>query len=589
MLRFIKINDKDLNILKRTMRYLIPYKFKFTLLVLCIIVNFILAMMIPAFSAKVLARIISKNSYKLIYFLLGMFILTILNLLFNVIVSYLKITMEETISLELTKSLFNTILELPFKAFEDISTGGFISRISGDSSIIGNILVNQFLDACMDVVRAIVICVVVFKISVPLTIVVLIGFPLSSYLYLKFGKKIRKENESYLKSTDSFFSKLQQSILGIREIRSLGIKNLIYNDFSQVAVELKSKKIKIGVLGTISSYLSMSIGMVTNIVLFGAGAYLLFNTQLKLENFLAFSAYAAMLSGTLMNISQMNSTIQRSMTSLERVYGLLDSLNYPVNQFGKKIIKQSMGNVEFRDVSFGYNNNNNVLKKINFKVEDNKKIAFVGVSGSGKSTIFNLLMRFYEPKSGKIFLDNIDLKEIDEEFLRRHISIVRQEVFFFNATIKENLLYANSGASMEEICSACKSAYIHDFINSLPNGYETLIEESGTNLSGGQKQRIAIARVILKKSKIILFDEATSSLDNESQYYIKKSIDKLAQTHTVFIIAHRLSTILEADQIIVIEEGKIVGMGKHIDLLKENSSYKLLFEKEINLIQANSF
>ena len=238
------------------------------------------------------------------------------------------------------------------------------------------------------------------------------------------------------------------------------------------------------------------------------------------------------------------------------------------------------GIIEFKDVTFAYPGGENVLNNFNLKLEPNKKIAIVGKSGQGKSTLFNLLTRVFDITKGEITLDGINIKDIDEETLRKNISIIRQEPFIFNRTILDNFKVLNKKIKLEDVRKYCKMAYLDDYIMSLPKNYKTLLGEGGVNLSGGQKQRLSIARTLAKESKVILFDEATSALDNNSQEYIKETIDNLVKEHTVIVVAHRLSTIEDADVIYVVEDGKIVGEGTHKELLKTNDKYKSLYNSE---------
>ena len=356
----------------------------------------------------------------------------------------------------------------------------------------------------------------------------------------------------------------------------------------KLASKLKERTIIVTLLSAKSQALSNAANIITEMIVIFVGAMLVVNGSLDIKFFIAFYSYSGQFSGALLNISRVNLSLQQVMNSLERIFLLIDGLSYSPEKFGEKSIDNITGEVKFENVSFSYENDINVLNNVTIVIPSKSRTAIVGSSGSGKTTMFNLLLRFYEPCKGRIYIDNTEISEIKEEELHKHISIVRQEPVLFTVSIKENLLLANENASQQEIESACKKAYIHEFIESLPNKYDSVIGENGVNLSGGQKQRIAIARALLKKSRIILFDEATSSLDNKSQFYIKKAIDTIAEDCTVVLIAHRLSTIIEADVIYVMDKGKIVGQGNHYSLINTNKVYKNLYKAEVELINDNS-
>ncbi len=280
------------------------------------------------------------------------------------------------------------------------------------------------------------------------------------------------------------------------------------------------------------------------------------------------------------NLTDFMQTYQKTDVSIGRVNDLFENRLYKDVSFGTKELINPKGIIEFKNVCFAYPKEKETLNNFNLKIEPNKKIAIVGKSGHGKSTLFNLLTRIFDVEKGEITIDGINIKELTEESLRNNISIIRQEPFIFNRSIKENFKILNESITLEDIRKVSKEAYIDQYIMSLPNEYDTILGEGGINLSGGQKQRLSIARTLAKKSKIILFDEATSALDNESQEYIKKTIDHLIKNHTVVIIAHRLSTIIDADIIYVVEKGKISDFGTHEELLNRNDNYKKLYKKE---------
>ena len=257
----------------------------------------------------------------------------------------------------------------------------------------------------------------------------------------------------------------------------------------------------------------------------------------------------------------------------------MDSSSFSKEEFGKKHLDKVNGDFEFKDVEFSYGKKK-VLKKTSFKVEANSTVAFVGKSGSGKTTVFNLLCKLYDIDSGKITIDGVDINELDKDSIRENITIINQSPYIFNVSIKDNLRLVKENLTEEEIVKACKVACLHDFIMSLPEGYDTIVGEGGVNLSGGQKQRLAIARALVQKTEIILFDEATSALDNETQSQIQKAIDNMKEEYTILIIAHRLSTVINSDKILFLDDGKIIDGGSHEYLLKNCREYQKLYEKE---------
>jgi ATP-binding cassette subfamily B protein len=281
------------------------------------------------------------------------------------------------------------------------------------------------------------------------------------------------------------------------------------------------------------------------------------------------------------SISDFGVNFNKVSVSLKRIDEIVNNRLYDDESFGTKELKKAKGYIEFKDVKFKYREDEDyTLKGLNLVIKPNKKTAIVGRSGNGKSTIFNLLLRYFDASIGEILVDGINIKELSEKSLRSNISIIRQSPFLFNVSILDNFKYVKKNVTLKEVREVCKKAYIDDYIMSLPEGYNTIIGEGGVNLSGGQKQRIAIARTLLLNTKIILFDEATSALDNESQEYIKKTIDSLVKDHTIIIVAHRLSTIVDADVINVIDKGKLAAQGTHKELLNSSTVYNKLYTNE---------
>ena len=267
--------------------------------------------------------------------------------------------------------------------------------------------------------------------------------------------------------------------------------------------------------------------------------------------------------------------------SVSRIVAIMKDEEFPKEKFGKRHLDNVNGNFEFKNVSFGYNEEKQVFDNLSFKIKANSTVAFVGKSGVGKSTIFSLLCKMYDINSGVITIDGVDIKELDKESIRDNITIISQNPYIFNLSIRDNLRLVKSDMTDEEMIKACKLACLDDFINSLPDGYDTIIGEGGINLSGGQRQRMAIARAFIQDTEIILFDEATSALDNETQAMIQKAIENMQEKYTILIIAHRLSTIINSDRILFLDDGKILADGTHEELLSTCEEYKKLYESEI--------
>ena len=304
--------------------------------------------------------------------------------------------------------------------------------------------------------------------------------------------------------------------------------------------------------------------------------------KLSFAMFIMIDSYIWKVDDIVESISEFGVNYNKVSVSLKRIDEIINNKLYKDESFGSKNIENINGIIEFKDVYMKYKKDeNNTLNGLNLKLVPNKKIAIVGRSGNGKTTIFNLLLRYFDATKGEVLIDGINIKDLSESSLRSSISIIRQNPFLFNLSIIDNFKLVKEDVTIEEIKKVCKKAYIHDYIMSLQNKYNTIIGEGGVNLSGGQKQRLAIARTLLLNTKIILFDEATSALDNESQEYIKKTIDNLVCDHTVVIIAHRLSTIIDADIINVIENGTLVETGTHKELIKDSKIYKKLYNTEL--------
>lgn len=474
---------------------------------------------------------------------------------------------------------YKKALNLPAVAYEKTSSGEIINRITSDADTL-SFTFGRLLNMISSLVATLIIIVYIFINSwiVGLEIIVIV-FILFLILkkYNPLLKNIHKERRE---KQDKFTSLTTESIRGIREIKTLGVKNNLINNMIELIKDIYKKSEQ-------EIDIQKSFNIKTNFIksilecgVFATCVILLYYNKINLTFFIAMTYYVYRYTWLIENINDLTQTYQKVSVSISRVNDILENRLYKDEEFSNKKIDNIKGIVEFKNVTFSYPDEDCILKEFNLKIEPNKKIAIVGASGQGKSTLFNLITRIFDPTSGEITLDGINIKDLTEDNLRKHISVIRQEPFVFNRTIKENFELIDNNITLSKIRECTKMAYLDDYIMALPNKYDTILGEGGVNLSGGQKQRLSIARTLSKGSKVILFDEATSALDNSSQDYIKRTIDNLVKDHTIVIVAHRLSTIKDADIIYVVDNGKIVSSGTHKELLKTSNIYKNLYETE---------
>lgn len=520
-------------------------------------------------------NVVNSLIYLGIYFCIGI----IANSLLSVKASVMFQKIENVITRKLSFFTYKKSLDLPAYAYEKTSSGEIINRITNDTDVISSSF-EQLIYIFSSLVGSIIILIYIFFnswiIGVEIiTFIIILFFIIRKYnpLLKNYHKEIREEN-------DNFTSMVTESIRGIREIKTLGIKNNVIKDVKEIIKSIYNKAIDGTNIREKFTILTRILKTTLEVLVFSSCVILVYYKQVSLTFFVAMTYYIYRYMYLIENINDLTQTYQRVIVSLSRVNDILGNRLYEDEKFGNKVLKKVKGVIEFKNVSFSYPNEDIILNNFNLKLEPNKKIAIVGKSGQGKSTLFNLLTRVFDANSGEILIDGINIKDLTEESLRKNISIIRQEPFIFNRSIKDNFKLINSKISLSKIKQYSKIAYLDDYIESLPNKYDTIMGEGGVNLSGGQKQRLSIARTLAKESKIVLFDEATSALDNNSQEYIKKAIDNLVKDHTVVIIAHRLSTIIDSDIIYVVNDGKIVASGKHNELLSSNKIYRNLYENE---------
>ena len=477
---------------------------------------------------------------------------------------------------------FNTYckaLNLPAYAYEKMSSGEVINRLTHDAETL-SFTFKQLIITIGSMISAFILMFYIFYNSWIIGLEILILIIALILIFKIYNPKMKKAHKERKKEQDKYTSLSNESIRGIREIKTLGIRRNLIEEMRELIKILYQKSINEINIQIQFSVFTKIIRITMEIGVFITCAILLFYKQISLTFFIAMTYYVYKYMYLIGNLSEFNETYQRVSVAIGRINEILLNKTFDDETYGDKKIKNCKGIIEFKNVTFGYPGEKNIINNLNLKLEPNKKIALVGRSGQGKSTLFSLLTRVFDIEKGEITLDGINIKDLDEESLRKNISIIRQEPFVFNRTIKDNFKMINKNITLKEIRKYTEYAYLDDYIMSLPKKYNTILGEGGVNLSGGQKQRLSIARTLTKNTKVILFDEATSALDNNSQEYIKETINNLVKDHTVVIVAHRLSTIIDADIIYIVDGGKIVGSGSHEELLKTNKIYKNLYETE---------
>ena len=469
---------------------------------------------------------------------------------------------------------------LPARAFEDKPSGEFINRVVNDSATITDTF-RQFINVFTTLFTAVLIFIYILLNSYIVALEILIYFVVF-YLFSKtFLPIIKKAQREITEEKDKTIAEVNESIRGIREIRALGIRIKV-NEIVKRIINIMFIKTQKQMVDEENYYsVAYALGALLEVVVFITCIILMSQGKSDVGFFMAMTYYIYRFTFLVEWLMNFSTSYQKMRVSVERVQEIVGNKLYKDIEFGSLDKTDIKGNIEFKSVTFGYSEEEgNILENFNLTIPSNKSIAIVGKSGQGKSTIFNLLLRYFEPKEGVILIDDNPLDSFTEEAMHQNIAIIRQDPFIFNKSILDNFKIMDSKVTLDQIRKYCKLAEIDDYIMSLPNKYDTLIGEGGVNLSGGQKQRLAIARALLKNSKIILFDEATSALDNENQNKIKKAIDNLVKDHTIVIVAHRLSTIIDADIIYLIDKGKVAASGTHEELLKNCKIYKDLYNNE---------
>ena len=534
----------------------------------------------PIVSAIIIAHLTNKAYYQII---IMAFVIFFIDSLYSLCIYFERILanyiFRESVS-NLEIELGKEILKLDNKSIDDNSSGTFISRVTKDTSQLADIF-NTLGPNLSQILKNVGIFIAVFIVNKTCFIFLAVSTTITFLLDKKRVKIKNKNDKKVRKKDEQATGFIGEMIRGVRDIKMLNSENSFINKLQRKIFDANDERYNTLKEDRIWQYFTNVTRDLTALGIIIILVYLISKDKITPTIALVIYYYSGNTSYVTYSISQLLDSITDFNVSCSRVFSLLDNKEFKKEKFGKKHIDEIKGNFEFQNVTFSYKNNEKVLNNLSFKIKANETVAFVGKSGAGKTTIFNLLCMMYPNYKGKITIDGIDIKELDKDSIRGNITIISQNPYIFNLSIKENLQLVKENVTDEEIKEACRLACLDTFIDSLKDKYDTIVGEGGINLSGGQKQRLAIARALIQKTEIILFDEATSALDNETQEHIKKAIDNMKNEYTILIIAHRLSTIINSDRILFLNEGKIEAEGTHKELLKKCPEYKQLYESEI--------
>ena len=558
-----------------------PYKGLLAVIAFFVILYSALGLVSPILTKNIIDEALpQKNLHLLIFFISAAFVVTIVLNLVNVLQNYLNTLVSKRITRDMRSQMFGRMEAMSLKFFSNLPVGDVSARMSYDIGGVDNVLSSVFIQILQNVFIFTLTAVTLFLTNWILALVSLAILP----LFILPTKRVGKLRWGIASELQQKYAKMNSVIQENLNVSGILLLKLFTKEkdkkaeFDAVSEEVTKLNIRENVVGRWFFMVVQSFTSIGPMLIYLAGGIIMIETgTITVGIMVMFVSLLSRLYSPVASISNIHVDIVRSMALFERIFQYLDMPEDVSDAPGAKEMPMADGDIVFEDVVFKYDEKNTALNGINLHIKAGQTVALVGPSGAGKTTITNLVPRLYDVTAGKVMIDGMDVRSVTQNSLRRNIGMVTQDTFLFNATIRENLLFARGDATQEEIEQACRTANIHDFILSLANGYDTVVGERGVKLSGGEKQRISIARCLLKDPRIVIFDEATSSLDSGSEAAIQDAIEPLMRNRTGLIIAHRLSTIMSSDLIYVVDSGKIAEQGTHEQLLEAGGIYRELY------------
>lgn len=567
------------NNLKFVWKYAKSQKYNLIIFIFSSIIKIIISVLGPILSAKIIIELTSNNYTQIILVAFVIMLFESVYNLFDYIGRRCSLSVYRKVLSLLETDLAKSVLKLQNNCLDENGNGVFIQRMTVDTGRLSDSF-SDIVGMLSDFISYIGVLIAIFLVN-KIAFVYVIGMLVILWLIEKIRTlKVNVVDKVARKASERTTGFIGELVRGARDIKMLNSEDDFICELSNRVDESNFLRMKMRKKSWNYKLLSWQLENVFYFILIVLLVFLLKEKIILPSIALVLYNYSNRVNGLIYLVGNFMEYLKDFNLSCTRIYEILEDDKFKHEKFGNKHLDRIKGDFEFKDVTFGYKDKR-VLNKLNFKIDANSTVAFVGKSGSGKTTIFNLLCKMYDIESGSITIDGIDIKELDKDSIRGNITVISQNPYIFNMSIRDNLKLVKRDLTETEMKKACKMACLDDFIKELPDGYDTIIGEGGVNLSGGQKQRLAIARALVQKTEIILFDEATSALDNETQEKIQKAIENMKNEYTILIIAHRLSTVINADKIMLLDNGKIDCTGTHKELLETSEKYRKLYETEL--------